>query len=457
MYLDVSPYKEVLAGVEAALAINEGVIKVTGPDGTGKTALGYQLSSALQKRGRQVVFFLHAPRTPEDLQTGILRQLHLREKGNFTRRLTEYLQSLAPENRLLHVLIDNAEELNDLTFNAVRMLCNIQDDTQSLVRVLLLASPKLNELMGQAELRSFAQHLSHSFQLQPMQGEQLKNFCWAYWRQKQIERSPPDDRWTRELLKLSGGLPGAVLAELGDEEHRNEINISARLEQVVEEDRAAAQIPLPSAVTPRRGLATVLWLVLVLLLGGAAFLGYREWLIPLSTPTAATPPTSRPSTPVTTVAQSAATPPATPAAAPTATVPPVAVATPETALSPEEEAGIVAEAEVVRLLNLWVQNWQVQNLPGYFSSYGAAFMPESFDSRTAWEAERRRIISAARDVSVSWRELQFRERSDQSVVVELWLDYRSATYADRTLKELTLGFENGRAVILRERNLTVQP
>jgi hypothetical protein len=468
MYLDVSPYKEILAGMEAALGINEGIIKLTGAHGTGKTALGYQLSAILQQRSRQVVFFLHGPRNPDDLQTGILRQLHLREQGNFTRRLTEYLLGLTAENRQLHVLIDNAQQMDEPTLNAVRMLCNIQDGPRALVHVVLLGSPALNDRLAQPGLRSFTQHLSHSFQLQPMQDEQVKDFCWAYWREKLVERAPPDDRWVGEMLKISGGLPGAVLAELGDEEHRNEINISARLEQVVTAERQAQ--PSATAAPQARSASVLATPIILLLLAGAGFAGYRFLQRPAEVVT------TQPVTPVTAVTPAVPPPAAPPAVAtaaaetatresttvePTTTELAATVAIPtiveEPTLPPEITASIVADAEVVRLLNGWVQNWQAQNLPGYFSSYGSAFVPESFPSRAAWESERSRIISAASDVDIGWRELQIRSRNEQNIVAEVWLDYASSTYSDRTLKELTLAFERGRAVIVRERNLTVQP
>lgn len=446
MYLEVSPYKEILTGLLAALESNEGVVTLTGLEGTGKTSLGYQLSGVLRKQGAQLVFFLHAPDTPGDLRTGILRQLHLRERGEFTARLTEYLQSLAPQNRVLHVLIDNAEQMSELTFDAVLALGDIRDETQTLVRVLLLGSPRLDEQMSRGERSQLATQTAHRFVINPMQTAQLKNFCFAYWRDIDVERVPPEDKWFEELLKLSGGLPGAVLAELGDEEHRDEINLRARLGQVVVAERAAAQRPA-KIMSARRSIASASGLSLVMTMAAALVFGYHLVQRTAAPSSAASSQDSTPRpAPVTTAASVAA--PAQVSAAPAAAQP---------VLSGDETANIIAEAEVVRLLNMWVQNWQVQNLPGYFGSYGSGFVPESFDSRAAWETERRRIIAAARDVSIGWRELQIRARSEQTMTVELWLDYRSSAYTDRTLKELTLGFENGRAVILRERNLTVQP
>jgi hypothetical protein len=326
------------------------------------------------------------------------------------------------------------------------------------VRVVLLGSPELEGVMDQAGLHSSAPPAGHSFQLQPLQHEQTKNFCCAYWRNKQLDRSPPDDKWVEELQKISGGLPGAVLAELGDEEHRNEINISARIAQVVAEERQQLQ---PAAADGARSAIPARAAMVIGLLAIAAFGGYRLLHltdVPVAADAAIAPPAAAaPVLPTVnpTPARPSPSPASSPVATNTATV--TSPADSEPALAPAVEAGIIAEAEVVRLLNGWVQHWQAQDLPGYFASYGLGFVPETYASRAAWEAERRRIISTASNVNVGWRELQIRSRDSKSMVVELWLDYASSTYADRTLKELTLGFENGRAVINRERNLTVQP
>lgn len=440
MYLDVSPYKHILSGIHTALAAPDAVVTLTGPTGTGKTTLGYRLAALLQQQGRQVVFFLQPPRSPEDLHTGILRQLHLFEKGSFAGNLGIYLQGLAPDKRILYVLIDDAEQMNAPTFNALAALYDLPEEQQIATRVVLLGSEKLEQALPAA------QDAVQSWQLRPLQLAQLQEFCQAWRQQKQLAPGAFSDRELEELLQVSGGLPGAVLAELGDAEHRHEINISARLGQVVA-DEQQAQLAQQAALTHTGSRSFAGSLIgVVALLAVAALTGYW-WLIPAdvapnpsvaAVPQSASPPAPRPA--------SRATPDTVALARPNAPV-----------LTPATTASIIAEAEVVRLLNGWVQNWQAQNLPGYFASYGSAFTAESFPSRAAWEAERARIISAASNVRIGWRELQIRAREAERMVVEVWLDYASNTYADRTLKELTLGFENGRAVILRERNLTVQP
>ena len=53
MYLRLSPYREILQGVLTDLEVNEGIIKITGKSGAGKTALCSQLYQELERKGRQ--------------------------------------------------------------------------------------------------------------------------------------------------------------------------------------------------------------------------------------------------------------------------------------------------------------------------------------------------------------------------------------------------------------------
>src|SRR6187551_501794 len=91
MYLRLSPYREVLQGIITSLQVNEGIIKITGKNGAGKTALCSQLFHELEAAGQPAVFFLKPPASPVALQNDILDNLALDPSGNFTRTLTTYL------------------------------------------------------------------------------------------------------------------------------------------------------------------------------------------------------------------------------------------------------------------------------------------------------------------------------------------------------------------------------
>jgi type II secretory pathway predicted ATPase ExeA len=180
MYLNVSPYREVLEGMELALQINDGIIKLTGRDGTGKTALCRELCQLLAAKDLRVLCFPVAPDNVDALQAEILAQLGLEAGPNFTKQLSRYLQEQPAGRQQLHVIFDDAQDIGEPVFDSIRMLCNIQDARRALVKPIICGSPALEAKLARINFRSVTQYLSQGFTLAPMTTEQIKDFYWAY-------------------------------------------------------------------------------------------------------------------------------------------------------------------------------------------------------------------------------------------------------------------------------------
>lgn len=214
MYFRVSPYQELLEGINTALQFNEGILKVTGPAGTGKSAMCKQLFRQLDGKKQKVLFFVNPPKSAQALQTEIINFLGLQEGPNFTKALTNYLLAKAPEQRLLYLIIDDAQNLDEQTFNSLRMLCNVQDDHNALVRPVIFGNDSLDAKLSAANYRSVTQFLSQSFVLTAMNKEQLKNFFWTFWVSQGVEIQPPKDSLIASIFKQTHGLPGLVQDKL---------------------------------------------------------------------------------------------------------------------------------------------------------------------------------------------------------------------------------------------------
>ncbi|HWK52918.1 MAG TPA: AAA family ATPase [Hyphomicrobiales bacterium] len=160
-------HRSLLEDILAAFTANEGVIKLTGPAGSGKSAMCGALFQALRAQGTEVVYFLAPPQSVEALQNGIVEQLQLDATRNFTRTLTHYLRSRAAPYRHLVLIVDDAHGMDEPTLMAVRMLCNIQSHDHGLVRVVLSGSPALDALLCLPVYRSLAQRIGQSFVLAP--------------------------------------------------------------------------------------------------------------------------------------------------------------------------------------------------------------------------------------------------------------------------------------------------
>ena len=66
-YYKIGPYLGVFQGIHTALDINEGIIKVVGPDGAGKSSFCHKLVEELKAHGQEVIYFEQPPESSDYL------------------------------------------------------------------------------------------------------------------------------------------------------------------------------------------------------------------------------------------------------------------------------------------------------------------------------------------------------------------------------------------------------
>lgn len=502
LYLIVSPYKDILAGIHASLAVNEGIIKFIGAPGTGKSALCRELACQLQARKQDTVVVLAPPRSVAELQQGILGQLQLTASGSFTRQLTAWLLARPLHSPPLVLIFDDAEHIDETTLTAIRMLCNIQSATQALVRVVICGSRLLDRRLDTVALRGLTQFLSQSFTLGTLTLEQSGAFCSAYRQAAGLPGGAFNAKELQGLHKDCAGLPGVLLHNL-------------RQRSTAAAEPAAAE-PLPSSlaqagdrVSTRKHLAIAIALVL---LAGAAVVIYRvldapdqnsnsgsgsvrtvaqveanridDDLAPAIVDAAiANGGFSTSALPVAGVPidESASMPqaPSSPFAADTvesitlldtsattantqAVDSESSIVTPDAAepLAPAQQllsglAPVLPETAASALLDAWTQSWQRQDVDGFFAHYHSEFSSVYADSVAQWRERRRLAINGASDLALSFDSLERLGGSASVQTLRFWLHYRSATYSDDTHKEVILQLQDGQWRIRAERNLRI--
>lgn len=473
MYLRLGPYQEVLQGVLVSLQIDEGIIKITGKVGAGKSALCRQLHDDLQANGQPVVLFPEPPASATALQNAITGELQLDAAGNFTRTLSAWLHARDAVSKPLVLIVDDAQKLDPTAFSALRMLCNIQDSAHSLVRIVLCGSDELDTRLGSPALRAVTQFISHSFALPYLTQEQVGNFCQAWWIHNGGDITPFPERALSKLHHDTKGKPGLLCARLEQQDTGAEPAV-ARIPD------AAALLSLGDVKDerkPRRHRMFVL--VLVLLLAGATG-AWLYFLQPLQNPDAnvlvdpvaaalpaarIAPLEARPAAladePLldSTSSDTAASETSLDEArdpAPAAPVDDEATVDENPATAPVATADATTTPPVESFIASWITSWQAQDIAAYFTHYHADFAPMQ-GTRDAWEQQRRRVIGNAAALAISAEALQWNVAAQDGMrVVRFWLHYHATDYADRTLKELVLARAGDEWRIRAERNLRVE-
>lgn len=206
-YFKIGPYLGVFQGLHTALNINEGIIKVVGPDGAGKSSFCLKLVEELKAQGQEVIYFEQPPESSDYLYEFIQNALGLDKNKDFNRALTRYLQETSANHKLV-IIYNDAEKISKDLFILIRLLNNIHDHSSTLVSQVIVGTSKLDELFDDPVLRSLTQYLNQSFTLPPMSRIDLDDFYTSYKNAHGITGQDMTVRQLTDLFMRSKGLPG---------------------------------------------------------------------------------------------------------------------------------------------------------------------------------------------------------------------------------------------------------
>src|SRR5690606_35150926 len=201
---------EILSGMNFILSISSGVIKLTGPAGTGKSRLLQELRRELQGEKQDLVLFANPPKSPEDLQEQIRRQLKLDRNLAFAKALSLAILAKPYDQQRLVVAFDDAEQIDQDTLISTTQFLDILHNDQPLVSLVLCGDETLSVRLDEPVFRPLVKDLLLSYELNPMTREQLQAYARACLPGLNIGSFEIRNGVLETLYKESRGLPGAV-------------------------------------------------------------------------------------------------------------------------------------------------------------------------------------------------------------------------------------------------------
>jgi len=179
-YLYLSPkHKEVLAHLVYGLQDNNGFLKIIGEVGTGKTMICRSFLQELRTDFSIAYVFNPAINELELLQT-INSELGLPSEMNSKKKLVDTLNSfLLDERKKGHrvvVIIDEAQALQVKVLDQLRLLSNLETETEKLIQIVLIGQPELDQLLKEKELRQLRQRITISWELFPLNLDETRGY-----------------------------------------------------------------------------------------------------------------------------------------------------------------------------------------------------------------------------------------------------------------------------------------
>src|SRR5512145_258522 len=154
-----------------AITHDEGIIKVTGEVGSGKTMLCRVLVERLPKHV-ETIYLANPSLSRDEILHVIAADLQVESRGErvtiLLRALQEKLIKLYAAGRRVVVLIDEAHAMPLETLEEVRLLSNLESNRHKLLQIVLFGQPELDDHLAVPNMRQLRERITHSFKLEPL-------------------------------------------------------------------------------------------------------------------------------------------------------------------------------------------------------------------------------------------------------------------------------------------------
>jgi TonB family protein len=168
-----------LQAMIAAIESNLGFSVLLGNPGTGKTTLLFHLLAQYRESARTAFVFQTQCR-PQDFIRHIASELELpisrRDDVSLHHRLNGMLLKEARAGRKVLIVIDEAQNLQASSLEAIRLLSDFETGPSKLLSVILSGSSRLGETLLHPELSQLAQRILTICRLEPLTEQEVSDY-----------------------------------------------------------------------------------------------------------------------------------------------------------------------------------------------------------------------------------------------------------------------------------------
>ncbi len=158
----------------------EGILKVVGEVGSGKTMLCRMLEEELPDHV-EIVYIANPSLSAREILYAIAIELKL-EVNSSTERLKvlhmiqDYLLNKHAEGGTVVVFVEEAQSMPLETLEEIRLLNNLETHQHKLMQIVLFGQPELDKILAQKNIRQLRERITHSFRLEPLSTEATSEY-----------------------------------------------------------------------------------------------------------------------------------------------------------------------------------------------------------------------------------------------------------------------------------------
>jgi general secretion pathway protein A len=190
-----------------------GFIELTGEVGTGKTTVLRTFLNQLDDESHRTALIFNPCLSSLELLRGINREFGLLQENLTKVELLEALNAFLLEQkaagRTVVLVIDEAQNLEPEVLEQIRLISNLETETDKLIQIVLAGQPELEELLEKPELRQLKQRIMVRYHLLPMDFEDTKGYI-----EHRLELAGGavifSAQAMKRLFRYSGGVPRLI-------------------------------------------------------------------------------------------------------------------------------------------------------------------------------------------------------------------------------------------------------
>jgi MSHA biogenesis protein MshM len=170
----------VLDAITYAILNGEGIVKVVGEVGSGKTMLCRMLQTMLPER-IESIYLANPSVAPEEVLHAIAFELQIKlpktaDRLKVMQALQAHLLKRHAAGKQVVIFIEEAQGMPLATLEEIRLLSNLETNYDKLLQIVLFGQPELDINLNEIHIRQLRERITHSFHLAPLQANEIGDY-----------------------------------------------------------------------------------------------------------------------------------------------------------------------------------------------------------------------------------------------------------------------------------------
>ncbi|MFQ5418488.1 MAG: ExeA family protein [Myxococcota bacterium] len=173
-------HQEGLSSLYYGITRRKGFILLTGEVGTGKTTLLRAVIDSIPRDVDTGVVLNTAALSRIDLLKLIITEFQIsgsfETKADYIIALNAFLLERLRNDLNTVLIIDEAQNLDKQNLEEIRLLSNLETDTQKLLQIVLTGQPELRRMMADPSLRQLRQRVAIEYNVEPLRPSEIRPY-----------------------------------------------------------------------------------------------------------------------------------------------------------------------------------------------------------------------------------------------------------------------------------------